>query len=549
MKFIEEERYGLTEIKEAILNPLSIFQNILGIELDDTTPYLKILYNTLYELFGSLFMIDIFEDSVDSILNKNGIDTKKISKVMKSSNKLNMFLQVMDILKFDIDKLHIVICRSVHEGDNANIIMYNLNKLLKNISIDEESIYSELQKVTIFENKNNLVEVTKLIAYRIHFVIDTLLNPNKEREEKKMKVKSDKIQTEWKIDEYGNIMFDIVKKDTLKANNTKDKREKEEIRNQVNKLDKNQGVKLKNPKDTIDDEYEYCDVLNSIRMALTKLVLILNQVDESNYITYNEIFGDEIKNIKVNKKFKGKSIWFDEFEYSPDDIRFKIRFLTFLSSFVIKHLKDIADICYIINDDGEFIEYESKVDYLHYTTERLCDLICNMLMNLNYGDDLLYFSEIFIYLDITSDTLKKNLKKARNLREQTDILKFRLRKFSGADQDVSMDTLIKLSYMVATTDPKIKGIFDFPEGYKFYKGTMTKQLVQDLGNAIMHSRKNWKIPEMFKFFAKSDPLLFSRWRDINFNDSLLVGTIALYFYSFVVNDKRIRSRISSLLEF
>jgi hypothetical protein len=171
-----------------------------------------------------------------------------------------------------------------------------------------------------------------------------------------------------------------------------------------------------------------------------------------------------------------------------------------------------------------------------------------MFHNKPFGNDLIYFVELDTYINSERKDYKKNIRKMTNLEEQTFILSKRLTWWTTADEDVSMDTLLKLAYMVSTSDPKIKGRIEFHEGYKFRNVGETRQMITELGRAILDSREAYDIPKLYKYFVKSDPLLWSRFDDVNNDTELLVGLVALKFYAFISNDRRIQKRVRKMTE-
>ena len=136
----------------------------------------------------------------------------------------------------------------------------------------------------------------------------------------------------------------------------------------VNKLDESQGVNLKKPKETVDEKCEYYEKVMAYKYSMTKLVSMLNGIDSDKYASDSKIFGLEVRKIKINSKFKAISKWFDENDYDVNDVRFKARYITYIGTWVVEHIEDLADKCYSFNNDGKFIEYHAELEHIENTS-------------------------------------------------------------------------------------------------------------------------------------------------------------------------------------
>lgn len=485
-------------------------------------------------------------------MNRHFITEEDLSKFKKGRNYYENLLKLISVIDSDIMTLRREICKKIKKGDDTWLFIHTYYRLLESIDIDGKNIYDELTSVLVFEDKKVIQSLAIYIEYGINDVINFVLDKEGElidMSELRNKKYSKDISVDWTMDEMGKYNFDIVKKEKIKIDKSKKKKDKEELRENVNKFDKSYGSRLKHPINMIDDVYEYENMVMTYRILLTRLIFLLNDVNPKNYLKKSELFGKEIKKIKINDDFVENSEWFDEVSYDYKSYKFKARFVTYMINWFQKNLDLIAHRSFYINEDSVFQEYESKTCYVEYVVERLCDFICKVFSGKSFQDDMMYFTELQIFLETEEKDVKKNLKKIENLNNQSFILSKRLTWWTTAEDDVSMDTLLKLAYMVTTTDPKIKGRIEFHEGYKFYNRKETKMMIEELGYAIIHSRKKYEVPHLFRFFVKSDPLLWCKYNDVNENQNLLVGIVALKYLAFVVNDKHITKKVKKLTEF
>jgi hypothetical protein len=543
MKRNKTELEKVLDVKRMLLNPIYLMEVYFEFP-DSSLSYANTLYTTLYDLFYELFNGENTKDYIDKLVNKFKITDSKISQ-MHQRRFLPNLNKLLDITFDDIKDIQKEICLNNKGNEEVKNIILNYRRLLKNMEVDSEMLYIDLRSIDLFEDDDELKKISGHISNLINNVIFILTGGSNMSRKNKY---SDKTVTEWKIDENGKTYFDILKKDKVKIDRSGEKKNKKELRHHVNEMDKDFGSNLKEPKEMLDDEYSYIIKVENLKLILARFIFILNKVDSSNYISTSSIFGTELRKIKINKSFKEESVLFDDAAHDLKSYNFKARFLTYLIRWVMVNLTTIADKCYKINDDSKFAEYDAKIEYVNYTVERLCDLITNMLTGKSFKDDLIYFTEIQIYLNTSKKDIKKNMDKIENLHNQSFILSKRFTWFTSADDDISMDTLLKLSYMTSTNDPKIKGKIDFNENYKFRNTKETYRMIEQLGEAIIDSRDKYGIPDLLKFFVKSEPKLWSRFKDVNENRELLIGMTALKYYAFVVNDKRIQKKVKHLTE-
>lgn len=542
----------MESFKMALLNPLLVFKCILDIPLPSPNmPYVSTLYSTLSELLDQLLDYDEYESDLNQILY-NALPYEKISQRISNGNKISVYIQAMNIISCDVCHLQSDISQGYQRGSDAEHICDCMKRLLANMKIDTDSIFSELRdNVLVLDDEHLRMLSDNFIGYPLQLIVDSAMMHfiGKSNRKENQNTMTDCMYTHtlgYSMNEHGESLLDMHKNNPTKKEKSKKRDTKDRPEINVNQIDKKYGCKLKHPKDTIDDNASLSMVIATYKTILAKLLLFLNNINENRY-SFDGIFGKEFEEIRINKKFRNSSMWFNP---NPQDARgnvFKSRFLSYLIAWIIKNLAEIVDTCFYINRDGKFIEYETKVSYANDIIIRISDLVNDMLSGRDYSSDLLFFLELQFYMSSKKKNLKKNMTKMNDLNDQTTILHTRLKKVYSSHQDISMDTLLKLSYMMVSEDPKVKGRIDFFNGYAFNDARMTRKAVEHLGRAIMKSRDEYGVPPMFEFYIEAYPLIYSRWDDIEQDIPLVVGTMALKYYAFVMNDKVITKRIDKLL--
>ena len=348
---------------------------------------------------------------------------------------------------------------------------------------------------------------------------------------------------EFTVDDLGRISFDVNKKSKIimdaKDKEYKKQHKKElikELRNGVNDMDKLFTGKIKKKKKNkdVDDQYIYEEGLIYAKSELAKLICTLNNVDYHKYISYSDLFGLEIRDLKL-KKIRKNSYWFDNPWDSPEDTRSKFRFLTYLLIYVSDHLSELVDASYKANKDGKFIEYSVKIDYLANITENCIMLLANMLSFNDYSENLMMLEELLSLMH--KKKLKKDVDKIQTIRIQSNALVNHSRGIFSS-KAVIVDTLVKLSYLVATNEYDVKNKFIYYENYNYKNTELSEEIVCKLGKEIVKASKHNDFSPMFKIFLASSPVVNSKWPN-NYNNSLLMGMLALKYYGFITNNKYI----------
>lgn len=535
------------DIKKSMINPLLVFEHIIGMHLpDDCIVYSSTVYMTLHDLFNEIFA-NMSIDQLNNVLVKQGISDDILVKISNNKrNSIKWFCQIMEIIMLDVLKIQQQRCYDLRNNQKINELKSDYGKLLPILSIDESILSAEINNNSLFTDTEYSNKIAEIISISISNIVDALLNIRKKGSDIMSKFQyADDVVTELDHDPNGRTLLRVLEKDKIGVNDDLRKRLERELRLNVNSLDRDSGVDLNKPSNTIETEDDLFDIIMNYRVILSRIVLMLNDVDNDIYINKHTIFGTSLQRIKMNSKFKNMSRLFDDIRCGPNSKWFISRFLTHLYIWVIKNLDIIANKCYTVNNDGPFIELDAKLSYVELVVDNLSELTHALLIGSSYEKYLLFFNDIQIYLKTNKRNYKKNMKKIDNIAIQGEILSYNLRKFSGASQDISMDTLLKLAYLVSVSSYSAINVVEFSEGYKFKNSSNTRYLIEQLGRSIIEDSRKYGLQKMFKFFICSDPLIQCSIN--NQTEELSVGILALKYYSFLVNDRRVNKIVSKII--
>lgn len=586
------------DVIDCILNPLFVYEDILNMTVSESMQeYTYKILDIYYELFNEIF-IPVereYSDELIDILNSYNIDITKIAKEENPVRKLGMFSKCLIDIQPALDCLKYKIIQSKQDNEIVMSIKEQYGEAFKMGSANWEPIMNELQGEYGYLDKSIFRDFAVVLTHALNHGVEYLMNPDdedilgeieskgKEYEEflekdsidiyqensgKKKKTKK-KSKEKLNMDEQLNIEefhdndtfltftdkeYDLVKDVVRESKASRKARKKknheleiDSLVRETNALDKSFGCKLKKPKGEIDTKEKYYWLVKRYKLQVLQLLGNINQVNINNYIETNKKFTLTLSKFKISKRFKQESKWFDGVQYDVEDIRFKARYITYISKYVLENIDDIATVSYQINGDSMFALYETKSQYMANVIEKLCDMICKIMKNEDAHREIMYFVQMSIYLTANRKNHKKVIKKVESIEDQlfllSDRLRFRLNPFRRMRQDISMDTLLKLAYLCTIHDLSAKKVVPFIEGYKYRKHKDTRFLIQELGHNIIFNSSVYGGNKIFLYFMKSGPQLYCRWSDVNEDVELLVGLQAINFLAYISGDKRIKKMV------
>lgn len=547
-------------IKMAILNPLNIYNYIMGLGFpDERYVYTNIMYVTFKKSLDLALPYDLYEPVLDMVLERHNITLDALLKVNKMSDKLGAFMSIIEEMRMDLLPMYAMMGESIKDGSEAEEEILNYRRLVYNLYLDPGGVYPELRTHLVLFTDREIEKLSIWVCESVQTILYNMIYHADEEQRGRVfmykdgilgkQSRHDFVSSHRRLEPFCDIDDDIV----LDASHVYEKKEKEAtqgLRREVNNLDIQHGCDLKHPGDIVDTPSKFEVKINKLKKRLTKYLFRLNKMDFKKKMVKGTIYGTEVQNIEITKKFRKASPWFGPDEVEIDDVRFRVRFISYLFAWTIRHIKDVAEICFAINKDNDELEYLSKIDYAKRTVDKAIALADKIVNGEDMGDDLIYFEELIMYMESSPKTKKKVFKNTKNLRQQSQTLALDCRPFPAVpmySQDILMDTMCKLAYMVSTHDIKMKIDIPFHQGYKFRKTRETKVIIKELGASILKRRKKCGVPLMFKYFVSSDPIIYSKWEDVNRDRELCVGVMALKYLAFIINDPNVERRVDLLV--
>ena len=321
-------------------------------------------------------------------------------------------------------------------------------------------------------------------------------------------------------------------------NREQKQKELDDLCREVRKLDKKQMRK----KVKGDPEKVFWDTIDDFREFLIAVICSLNGLQPKDYL----------KKDGSLKKFKKLSFdnsilaWNSKEFFDMQGGIFKFRFLTI---FLLSFSDAIEEICRgkylncVLPKSGEYENgYFIIADMYEYTIR----FIEAMVTDGPYTNLLLKINQYTTYI--------RDDKKPRLVNQYIREMVFELQKglqprglFEGGymPDDIAIDTIIKLAYILATGDTSMKKLVKFKKFEGIDRYYDIRGILETLGYAI--AKKKFKNrPIMYQSFLKASPHLITKYGDVNRNEYLSHAISALNYVKFVCNDKHVTKLIDKI---
>lgn len=322
---------------------------------------------------------------------------------------------------------------------------------------------------------------------------------------------------------------------------------------EVRKLDKYQGIKLKHPVKILDPMLSYNMNLQNTKIYFLSVAIILNNQKPDDYFVSDGSFIHMTYKVSLDNDYFVENSYlfhmnnFKKYEINSDE--FRGRFVTLLCMKLGDIIPDIVDSRFVLSKK-KLNEYEEKELILHDVIRIFNRFIISYLEGHDFEKDLF---NVFTLLSIQKAYKKKFKKYKMKMLETVHEQKDRLidgrsgLKFvpSLMEDDIAINNVIKLAYVVTTESLDISKTPYISDGISVKDSREIKELVEALGATInLYDRKK---PLLYQIFMKTIPNIEVKWSDVNFNLNLKTGCKALYYLDFICHDRKIHQLIQSMI--
>lgn len=285
--------------------------------------------------------------------------------------------------------------------------------------------------------------------------------------------------------------------------------------------------------------------MNNYRFVIMDMLFAINGIDKDDYL-FSDGFSLEYE-FSFDDKFKAMSkLGFTKKEKNDiGGLKFRGRFVTKLLFFFLKHIDEIID---TIAEESEGI-YESKwnvrFNILNEMIFRLNSFVATFLTKDTYYEEHL---EKLLELFMIYTKKERSVNVIETFNEQKEFVKQACRTHEY-DEDITINNICKLAYVMSTENMKLKDCPRLEEGMTRKDYQSVKEQISDLGYAILERRCKEKEHPLYRMFTKSNPLYYSKFPEVNEEYDVNVGTKALLYLKFLIDDKYVSRFIDKLIAF
>lgn len=281
--------------------------------------------------------------------------------------------------------------------------------------------------------------------------------------------------------------------------------------------------------------------ITQFKIFLFELICMINGFDKDDYL-YHDGFTMDVK-FKFNKLFKELSLLGFEEEEKNDinSLKFRGRFATRILIYFFKNIDKVID---DITSDCGYYSWGDKISLFNKLMQRINKFVITYLSkDYNYKEHLDKLLEI-MYIDDRRDV--EATKVCKTYEVQSEFVK-RACKTKEYDEDVMINNITKLAYVMATNKMNIKKCAEYEEGITTRDKEAMKNQIGQLGYAILKRRVKEPTTSAYKAFGKANPLFYSRFNSVNEEVELNIGTKALVFLKVLMDDPYVDKFIDKMI--
>ena len=330
----------------------------------------------------------------------------------------------------------------------------------------------------------------------------------------------------------------------------------EELIREVNKYDKECGLRLKHIDEFADPKQLYMQTVMNCQIYLAKIMASVNGIDAT---TYFQRVGDMgyiggPVGIKDPVFIEHSELeWMDNKIYDINSRIFMRRFLTHVLSFMIGYIEEYAS-CRLYSHNVNIDPHAHMYFYVKGLCKDATHLTLSLCEGKDYEDILLanLFNANYCIKKVSPEKVKKIgntnrsiLDAVREIKDNMGTNVFNL--MTEYPDDQAIYTLMRLAYMLSTRSTNFRGLPTFED----LQGATVKhdlvRVIRKLGETIIDTMKYKKRPVMYRAFNLASPKIMSNY-SIDIDDSdLAVGIRALAYTDFIIHDKKVHKFITKMI--
>ena len=327
----------------------------------------------------------------------------------------------------------------------------------------------------------------------------------------------------------------------------------DDLRREVDKLDLEQGVIVKNNKISSAKKYEM--QLMRTRSIIASMVLIICNVDPKRFMVRGD---DGYYELQKQFSFKDKSfmndniLWGDDVINTPHNIYSKMyrgRIFSLFCIYLIDNLDYIVERKITLLGGREVINYEEKRELILHSILQKVYNICNNGLRGTGSTVREAFIDMF-YLMVLDTKKKKKLKRreqaVESIRYNLEILSL-----SATDEiyrlpdDAIINNVLKLAYQIMTLDTSVQKTPALNSGITLTDVDSIYELMKDLGSVIYNYMGDNDFNDFVFLLEESKPIRHLPSKSFKKDKELNLGYKAIFFILIMLWDEKAANKIFS----
>lgn len=328
-----------------------------------------------------------------------------------------------------------------------------------------------------------------------------------------------------------------------------------ELRKEVNKLDKKFGARLKEPEIWSDPERYIETYQAEAERNLKAIICTINGIDPSEFIKIDEDSVSIKDEIISDKNVTDLSFvdWNSDLKMDVNSIAFRCKYVSLVLS---EFIDNINKVVHRYVDINTMVHHSMAEKEILMTKEFINDCVKFAYIMMYPG---LSYKNIIVKMIMWTTYLKKNIDHHEYNLYLVDHIKCSrefthkdpISKIAVFDDDQSIYAILETSYMLVTNYikdetrniPKFKKVNGATREYDLIR------LIEALGAAILESREPQKLSIHFKSFILSHPkILTEYYEETKENAAIKYGVYALGYLKFIYDDKIMSELIDEMLK-
>lgn len=291
-------------------------------------------------------------------------------------------------------------------------------------------------------------------------------------------------------------------------------------------------------KKKLKGEAMYTISLTNFFSHVFEMILLMNQIDESEYIDSD--YGMMKRNIVLNKKFKKLSLLDWENPYPVDNAIFRGRFATIYLFQLVQEINKWIKKSYLhsYGDKGKYKVYNHLLNSIMTRSDLL--VVGLLSRDFSYAEPFQAMTQMLILSGGYDEEILAKLSEATAfLEEQCGS--------PEVEEGILLNNIMKTAFMLSTLTLKLKKTPEYIEGdYRDDDELMRKQLGQ-LGYAIMNSQAKGYKSFFYNIMVEANPEVITRFEDAEEYPELLVGCQALMLLDLYMDDPDVSKYIDTMI--